>query len=371
MGDPFKPTFGADPPLLVGRDETIAIFANALDDGPGAAGRATLYTGARGSGKTVMLNAAEQQARRRGWLVVSETASSGFVARVIDALRVPEHLGGPGSKGRRRLASIEAPLVGGGAGFEHEAAPERLITLRSALADTATALSEHGTGVLITLDEIHRTQIDELREFAVALQHAFREDLDVAFAGAGLAAAVSDVLRDEVLTFLRRADRHPLEDVGSDEVARALAEPIATAGRRLDDDALALMVAGTLGYPYLIQLIGSHVWNVDRDAETITVSHAKTGVARAQRRLGALVHAPALTGLSDVDKSFLVAMAKDRGPSRMADVQTRLGVNASYASQYRRRLIDAELIEQAGHGRVAFTLPFLREYLREHVSADI
>jgi hypothetical protein len=369
--DPFKPTFGADPPLLVGRDETITLFANALDDGPGSAGRATLYTGARGSGKTVMLNAAEFQARQRGWLVVSETASRGFVERVADALRVPEHLGGPGTSGRRRIASVEAPILGGGVGFEHEAAPERLVTLRSALTDTAAALAEHGTGILITLDEIHRTQIDELRDFAVALQHAFREDLDVAFVGAGLAAAISDVLQDEVLTFLRRADRQPLEDVEIEEVRRALAEPVAAGGRQLAEDALTLMAEGTRGYPFLIQLIGSHVWNVDRDAPTISLAHAQLGVTRAQRRLGALVHAPALTGLSAIDKSFLVAMAKDEGPSLMADIQSRLGVDTNYASQYRLRLIDAELIEPAGRGKVAFTLPFLPEYLREHVSADV
>jgi ferritin-like metal-binding protein YciE len=34
-------------------------FAEALEDGPGSAGRATFYTGARGAGKTVMLNAVE------------------------------------------------------------------------------------------------------------------------------------------------------------------------------------------------------------------------------------------------------------------------------------------------------------------------
>jgi hypothetical protein len=48
-----------------------------------------------------------------------------------------------------------------------------------------------------------------------------------------------------------------------------------------------------------------------------------------------------------------------------------MGVGANYASQYRRRLIAADLIYPAGHGRVDYTLPHLREYLREHtVSAD-
>jgi hypothetical protein len=75
MANPFEPTFGASPPVPAGRERQIADFVDALDDGPGAAGRATLYTGTRGSGKTVMLNAIEDEARSRRWLVVSETAN--------------------------------------------------------------------------------------------------------------------------------------------------------------------------------------------------------------------------------------------------------------------------------------------------------
>src|SRR3954465_14970806 len=83
MANPFHPGFGVSPPLLVGRDELLEEFEEALEDGPGAAGRATLYTGARGSGKTVMLNAVEDRARTLGWIVISETATPGFVERIV------------------------------------------------------------------------------------------------------------------------------------------------------------------------------------------------------------------------------------------------------------------------------------------------
>ncbi len=36
---------------------------------------------------------------------------------------------------------------------------------------------------------------------------------------------------------------------------------------------------------------------------------------------------------------------------------------------YRNRLISAELIESTGHGYVDFTLPYLREYLRDHAAS--
>jgi predicted MarR family transcription regulator len=89
---------------------------------------------------------------------------------------------------------------------------------------------------------------------------------------------------------------------------------------------------------------------------------AQEGVSDALRRLGRLVYEPAIADASTIDKSFLLAMAKDDGPSRMKDIQQRLGIDANFASQYRLRLIASELIEATGHGYVDFALPYLREH---------
>ena len=87
--NPFTPTFGVSPPLLVGReDEAGAAFLDAMDDGPGSPGRAVLFTGTRGSGKTVMLNAVEDVAHTRGWFVLSETTRDG-VARDLAHTTIP------------------------------------------------------------------------------------------------------------------------------------------------------------------------------------------------------------------------------------------------------------------------------------------
>ena len=52
----------------------------------------------------------------------------------------------------------------------------------------------------------------------------------------------------------------------------------------------------------------------------------------------------------------------------MADIASRLQADANYASQYRLRLIAADMIHSAGHGSVDFTLPYLRDYFREHAA---
>ena len=53
--NPFKPTAGKMPPILIGRQPIIDDFEEALQNGAGAPGRLMLLTGQRGSGKTVML----------------------------------------------------------------------------------------------------------------------------------------------------------------------------------------------------------------------------------------------------------------------------------------------------------------------------
>ncbi len=358
MPNPFHASFGVSPPLLVGRDRVLEDFVEALEDGPGSSGRATLYTGARGAGKTVMLNAVEDRAKERGWLVISETATPGFVARITQQ-HLPHLLRDFDPEAvRRRMTGVTAPLnVKAG--------------LRNQIALLTDLLVQHGTGILVTLDEIHQNQVEELREFATTVQHAFREGRELAFAGAGLAASVSDVVNDEVLTFLRRAERHVLGSVPRSDVQRAFREPIETAGRSIGDAALQIMVEGASGYPFLLQLVGAQTWRLHPAVAEITVDDATLGVTRARRRLGALIHEPALSAASDIDKSFLLAMAQDDGPSKMADIQQRLDVDVNYASQYRLRLIAAELIYPTRRGYVDFALPYLREYLRAHAAADV
>jgi hypothetical protein len=73
--------------------------------------------------------------------------------------------------------------------------------------------------------------------------------------GAGPASSLTDVVNDEVLTFLRRAAWHHLESVAREDLAHAI-----DSGRSVTDDVRDVMVEGrTRGYPFLIQLVGA-VW---------------------------------------------------------------------------------------------------------------
>jgi AAA ATPase-like protein len=366
--NPFRPGFGSSPAVLAGRDDIVEQFAEAIDNGPGSLGRATLYTGARGTGKTVMLNEAADVARQRGWLVIEETASSGFVHRLVS-----EHLPGllaelDPKQLRTRLTGATAPF--GMGALDWQTADAHVVTagLRNQLELVCDLLEAQGTGLLVTLDEVHLRQTDEQREFFVTVQHLFRNDRELAIAAAGLPSAVSSLLNDQVLTFLRRADRHTLGRVGLGEVARALTETIEGAGRTIAARVARTAAEATGGYPFLIQLVGYSIWRQRPDSKAISADDVERGVPAALRRMARLVHEPALADLSDVDRAFLVAMAEDAAESKIADIARRLGVDLNYTSVYRQRLIEAQMIEPAGRGVLRFTLPYLADYLRGHAA---
>lgn len=365
MRNPFKPTAGATPPLLVGRDGELAEFEESLEDGPGAPARLTIFTGARGVGKTVMLTEVGDLATRHGWIVVSETATAGLVDRLTRAVARQLTEFDPNPRTGRALTGITLP---GGAGLQlsdpAEPEPE---DLRRACGTLLDAIEPHGTGLLITVDEVHRRARTELRALAVTYQHLVREDRNVALVMAGLPVAVSDLLSDDVLTFLRRASPVVLEDVPLVDVEASFAETVLEHGRTITPRAMAQAAAATGGYPFMIQLVGYHVWR-KAAGDLIDETAVAQGVPAARKRLGSTVHETSMADLSEVDRTFLVAMAQDLHLSQMADLAQRLGVSLKYASVYRARLIAAGVIEPAGRGQVRFAIPYFGEFLREHAT---
>ena len=361
--NPFKPTAGATPPLLVGRSEAMEEFSESLADGPGAPGRLTIFTGARGVGKTVMLTEVADQALHSGWVTIAETATPGLIGRLTYA--VTRHLGelDPRAGNGRTLTGLTLPVVGGG--ITMSAAPQAVIDWREQVGRLLDVLEPAGTGLLITVDEIHKQARDDLRDLAATFQHLVREDRNIALVVAGLPSAVSDLLNDDVLTFLRRATKEVLEDVPLEQVRDALRTTITTQGRTITADALQEAAQATGGYPFMIQLVGYHVWR-QASGNIIDLESVRRGVPAARKRLGSTVHETALADLSAVDRTYLLAMSRDDGPSNTKTIAQRMGESVQYANVYRARLIDAGVIEPGQRGTVTFAIPYLREYLREH-----
>lgn len=362
---PFRAGFGKSPPVLAGRDDILDELSDALVEGTWTSERASLVEGLRGVGKTVLLNAVEDRARERGWIVVSETATPGFTDRIArDHLARAIHRLDPPPTHRRKGVAVGPGAVD----LEPQAAPDYPLSLRSQLQRAAELNAPRG--ILITLDEISLRAADDLAHFTAEIQHAIREDLEVTFVGAGLSDAITELLSQRSLTFLRRAVRMPIGLLLPDDVKLALQEPIEDAGRTIDEDALEYAMRAAQGYPFMAQLIGDLSWKVAPERDEIVLQDVKVAYPKARRRMGANIHSRALGELSPTDRTVLAHMALSDGPSAVADLRRALGVNPQHLNVYRQRLIDAGMIRSAGHGQVDFALPYLRDYLREHTVTD-
>lgn len=353
--NPFKPTAGKMPPELIGREAIVDSFLDGIENGPGAMERLMRISGARGMGKTVILNQLGRVARDRGWIVIDEIASKGFCERILDRLCA-----------RNAVDSVQiSPSVFGislGSVDVDRASP----SLREAIAER---LKTNKEGLLITLDEVQDANLDEVRALAVAIQQTISDDLSVAFVFAGLPSMIDRIVNAKTLTFLRRAVPEHLTALDDGDVRESFAETIAKSGLSVSDEALDLMVEASAGYPFMMQLVGYCTWQAahKRGSDAIEIEDARAGEARARLQFDRTVIEPALQNLPPSLVYYAMAMAEDEGkPSRTGVVAKRLDKDLSELSSYRSRLLRENVIESKARGEVSFTIPYLDRYLNEH-----
>lgn len=359
--NPFKPTAGAEPPVLAGRKRVIDDFTDGLMEGPGAPGRLMRISGPRGSGKTVLLTELGDIARDKGWVVVDETAGEGLVDRIIERLvrQLPE---------ANASMEIDLGFIKAHAGVSSGAGGAGI---RAVLEEAAGRIGKKG--VLVTVDEVQDADKGEMAAISQAVQHLIREKENVAFVFAGLTMGVADFINGEAMTFLRRAKAEQLKSIPDDDVAAAFEKTFGESKMPIAGEALSTAVAATGGYAYMVQLVGYNVWKVARrhfgESPAVTMEDVREGAEMAMVDYNEAVIEPALSRLSKRAMSYLVEMSRSDGPSSTGRVAKSLGVSAQSLSSVRASLIAKQVIEPTEvRGYVDFSIPWMREYVSDHAA---
>ena len=357
--NPFKPTAGAEPPVLAGRKKVIDDFTDGLTEGPGAPGRLMRISGPRGSGKTVLLTELGDIAKDKGWVVVDETAGKGLVDRITERLarQLPE---------ANASMDIDLGFVTAHAGVSSGTGGA---DIRTVLDEAAGRIGKKG--VLVTVDEVQDADKGEMAAISQAVQHLIREKKDVAFVFAGLTMGVADFINGEAMTFLRRAKAEQLKSIPDDDVAEAFEKTFGDSGMPIAGNALSDAVAATGGYAYMVQLVGYNVWKVARrhfgESPAVTTEDVREGAEMAMGDYVEAVIEPALSRLSKRAMSYLVEMSGSDGPSSTGCVAKSLGVPAQSLSSVRASLIAKQVIEPTeARGYVDFAIPWMRKYVGDH-----
>ena len=360
MNNPYNPSFGQKPERFIGRDSIIFEILNALDN-YNSPWRTTLLVGVRGSGKTALLTDLSESIRKSDVFVVSVTPDGQLLDDILSSLyeQMPKTLRGAFTK----LSTISV----GKFSVEFNAdksAPEFTNNFRYQITKLLEQLQKKRYKVLFLLDESQKHSSD-MRIFISTYQHLIRERFDISLVMAGLPNVISDILNDDVLTFLRRAKQVSLENVALSAVFQEFTEVIG-AQFYITKETIQIAARSTKGYPYLIQLVGYYLWEFlqrgDNEKSALQKALNESKIMMFQN-----VHKLLYRELSTGDKEFVKAMAIDEGVSKFSDIIERTGRTKNHISTYRIRLIDYGYIHSVGYGELEFCIPYTKEYIEQEM----
>jgi AAA ATPase domain len=380
LQNPFRPGAGTAPPALVGRDALIDSFRTTVGRAvAGRPGQSVMPIGLRGVGKTVLLNRFAEVAEGEGLLVgYMEAPETGHFATLLagQLRKILIRLDQPGKAGRAVtyalgvLRSFTYTLPDGGSislGVDPVGGQADSGNLSDDLTDlfvaAGRAASEHGSGVVLAIDEVQYLKAVELAALISAVHRTVRLDLPVVLVGAGLPQ--SPGLTGSAKSYAERLFRFP--QIGSLERKEArdvLKLPVLDAGVEYTKHALDRILAQTQGYPYFLQEWGYEVWNV-ATRSLIDLDAVDRAAPLVQSKLDNNFFLVRMDRVTPAEKTYLRAMADlGPGPHRSGDIAHELGVRVETVAPRRSALITKGMIYSPAHGDTAFTVPLFDEFLR-------
>jgi hypothetical protein len=380
--NPYAPGAGLTPPELVGRSPEIDQFDLIV-----ARSRRRLHTrgmvlhGLRGVGKTVLLNRFRDHAENAGWLVVelegqstaggAESARRKLARELALAARRLYRGRSASDAVRAALASVSSFGASfGGVGFDIgiEPAAGRANTgrievdLEELVEDLVPALLENTTAFVLLVDEMQDLDTELLTALLAAQHRAGQRQWPFFLIGAGLPNLPATL--SAARSYAERLfDYRHIGALPSGAAAEALTIPAEKNGASFESGALDLLVDASGGYPYYLQTYGSAAWDLAIDS-VITVADAEGAVERGNVELDTGFFPARWDRATPSERQYLTAMAEDPdGTTATADVARRLSTRPQSLSPARQSLIDKGIIYAPDRGKVAFTVPNMREFV--------
>lgn len=385
--NPYTPNAGAQPDVMVGRDDQLQSFDILLQRLiRGRTEQSMIITGLRGVGKTVLLGQFRTKAHSADWAVVEHEVSkhddATFRREVAIKLRTALLQLAPrarwsdrASRAAAALRSFTLSVDATGqfqAGLNVEAIEgladhgDLALDLTDVLIALGEAAQSHGRGVVMLFDEIQFLARPQLEALIMALHKTVQRQLPVTLVGAGLPQIAE--LAGDARSYSERLFKFPsIGDLAVADAHRALSEPARAEGVDYEPAALDLAFEVTGGYPYFLQELGYAVWGV-ADHSPVTEADIRDAVELYQAKLDSSFFRVRLDRTSDLQQAYLRAMAElGPEPQRAADVANLLHRESTQLGPTRAELINMGLLYTPQHGYAAFTVPHFDHFMRRAV----
>ena len=389
MLNPYTPGAGTPPPELAGRRDVlerarIAIQRTRLRRWS----KSMLMVGLRGVGKTVLLDQMLREAEASGVCVLRLEAPE---ARSLPSILAPGlRLALLRLSGKDRARELAQRALRGLAGFvgalrvkyqdievglDFEPEPgladngDLELDLQALFQAVGEAARADDTALAIFADELQYANEVEMAALITALHRSSQRQLPVIMIGAGLPQ-----MRGRMGNAKSYAERlFDFPEIGAltpADARLAIAKPAKDEDVDIEDDALALVIAQTQGYPYFLQEWGKHLWDV-ADTSPITVADVEAAATQATAALDESFFRVRFDRLRPAERRYLRAMAElGDGLHRSGDIAQVLGRTVNTLAPTRAQLINKGMIWSPGHGDTAFTVPMFDQFMVRIMPGD-
>lgn len=380
--NPFKPGSGLRPPALEGRTGELEEFDLVVARSKRRNyDRGMMLSGLRGVGKTTLLNTLAEHAERHDWLTISIEArpNDAGIAAVRARLGNELTVGLRRFSRKRQVQKAFERLISLAQGFSlglgvgpatvnvkydgiDAASGDIDLDLEELVEAISDAMKKHGSAFGLFIDEMQDLDSDLLGALLAVQHRAAQREWPFFVIGAGLPDLPS-VLADTRSYAERQFSYSTIGPLSRTDAADALIIPIERFGGSLTAEALEILVEASGGYPYFLQEFGKAIWNIAA-TNTFDAEDAHLAVHLGRQALDSGFFPSRWTRATDRERRYLRAMARTgESAPRSGRVAAEMGTTTTAVSDLRDSTIKKGLIWSPEHGRVAFTVPHMADFI--------
>ncbi|MFR0610653.1 AAA family ATPase [Limosilactobacillus mucosae] len=338
MINPFNPGFGNISPCCIKRP---ALQQKLLDQASQLNQKflPVFIDGPRGCGKTVFLNnLGDAMLERDDWITVDLGLDDDFFSTLVGAIYYQADT----------MTSEELDVL------DYD-------TPSAMFVQYVKTLTKHQLRLFITVDEANRPT-EELLELLKLCQQLGNHGNTIMVVLAGITSRMPQFLGDEnFAAVVQESQRLTLPLLDLDMVASQYQQIFTKAHRVIEPAVLKKMAMATGGYAYAFQILGSLLW--DTDIKRIDQAAFEKIMPSYQQQLFNDAYLPIINELTMGDREVIEILAHEM--DNVVDekfLKEQINDTSSAAPICLQHLVENQIIHHPQPGKVAFALPYFREF---------